>query len=86
VPADLSIVGFDDTPLATTIWPQLTTIHVPIAELTRSAADLLVELIRAQSRDEPHAADHIVIDYTLVRRQSDAAPRVRPQFDALAPV
>lgn len=85
VPADLSIVGFDDTPLATAIWPQLTTIHVPIAELTRAAADLLVERIRAQANDEEHAAEHIVLDFTLVRRQSDAAPRVRPQFEVREP-
>jgi LacI family transcriptional regulator len=81
VPADLSIVGFDDTPLATAIWPQLTTIHVPIAELTRAAADLLVQTIEAQYAGKRPKAAHVMLDYTLVRRQSDAAPRSRPHFD-----
>ena len=84
VPADLSVCGFDDTPLATLIWPQLTTIHVPIAELSRAAADLLVQAIRARESGERISPQHIVLDYTLVRRQSDAPPRIRPQLDLTA--
>jgi len=79
VPADLSICGYDDTPLAKLLWPQLTTIHVPIAELSRAAADLLVEAIRARSSGHGMSPRHVLLDYTLVRRQSDAPPRVRPQ-------
>jgi LacI family transcriptional regulator len=82
VPADLSVCGFDDTPLATLLWPQLTTIHVPIAELSRAAASLLVESINARRTAEEYAPQHIVLDYTLIRRQSDAVPRLRPQPDA----
>jgi LacI family transcriptional regulator len=84
VPADLSICGYDDTPLAALIWPQLTTIHVPIAELSRAAADLLVQAIRARASGRSIAPQHIVLNYTLVRRQSDAPPRVRPQSDPAA--
>jgi LacI family transcriptional regulator len=80
VPADLSICGYDDTPLATLLWPQLTTIHVPIAELSRAAADLLVDAIRARASGQRMSPQHILLDYTLVRRQSDAPPRVRPQL------
>jgi LacI family transcriptional regulator len=79
VPADLSVCGYDDTPLATLIWPQLTTIRVPIAALSRAAADLLVRSIKARESAEERAPQHIVIDYALIRRQSDAAPRLRPQ-------
>jgi LacI family transcriptional regulator len=78
VPADLSICGYDDTPLAKLLWPQLTTIHVPIAELSRAAADLLVKAIRARASGQRMPPQHILLDYTLVRRQSDAPPRVRP--------
>jgi LacI family transcriptional regulator len=81
VPADLSVCGYDDTPLATLIWPQLTTIHVPIAELSRAAADLLVQSIRDRESGREPEPRHVVLDYALVRRQSDAAPRVRPQRD-----
>src|ERR1700761_231643 len=35
VPADLTVAGFDDTPLATTVWPALTNVRKPIAERER---------------------------------------------------
>jgi LacI family transcriptional regulator len=82
VPADLSICGYDDTPLATLLWPQLTTIHVPTAELSRAAADLLVQAISARASGQAISPQHIVLNYTLVRRQSDAPPRTRPQAAA----
>ena len=76
VPGDLTVCGFDDTTLATAIWPELTTIHQPIADMARAAVDLLVTTIRGQG--EPGTAPHRVLDHLLVRRQSDAAPRRRP--------
>jgi len=42
VPGQLSIAGFDDTDLARAVWPMLTTIHQPVAELATTAADLLL--------------------------------------------
>jgi LacI family transcriptional regulator len=41
VPADLAVCGFDDTPLATTIWPNLTTVHQPIGEMGKVAVELI---------------------------------------------
>src|SRR5260221_2989887 len=46
VPSDISIVGFDDTPMATIIWPALTTIHQPVADMARAAVELVLEEIR----------------------------------------
>lgn len=66
VPGDLSICGFDDTPLATTIWPELTTIHQPISDMARSAVDMLVRMVRSKV-----APAHEWLDFTLIRRQSD---------------
>jgi LacI family transcriptional regulator len=37
VPDDLSVVGYDDVPLATDVTPNLTTVHVPRDELGRTA-------------------------------------------------
>lgn len=73
VPGDLTVCGFDDTQLATTIWPELTTIRQPISEMARSAIDLLVDSIRNASADG--ITQHMLHDYQLVRRQSDAPPR-----------
>jgi LacI family transcriptional regulator len=78
VPSDLTVVGFDDSPIATTIWPELTTIRQPIAEMAREALALLVRQIRAKRSATPEAPSHEVMDFALVRRQSDAAPRMRP--------
>ena len=76
VPADLSVCGFDDTPLATTIWPELTTIRQPVAEMSDGAVSMLAELIRAP-RDGGSPADmpHRQMEFELIRRQSDAPPR-----------
>ncbi|MEO7247081.1 MAG: substrate-binding domain-containing protein, partial [Novosphingobium sp.] len=43
VPEDLSIVGFDDTAIAATIWPPLTTVRWPIRAMARSAALKLIQ-------------------------------------------
>ena len=78
VPSDLTVVGFDDAPLATTIWPELTTVRQPIMEMAAAAVDLLVRQIRARRNGEPLSCEHVLMDFALARRQSDAAPRVRP--------
>ncbi|WP_395335020.1 LacI family DNA-binding transcriptional regulator [Novosphingobium sp. BL-8H] len=77
VPGDLTVCGFDDVALATTIWPELTTIQQPIVEMSRRAVELLVTMLRNKRQNEI-GDQRIEIDYKLVRRQSDAAPRRRP--------
>lgn len=66
VPADLSVAGFDDSPLASLVWPQLTTVRQPVAEMAVAAVDLLVQ------RGEPTAA---VLPHALLARGSTAPPR-----------
>lgn len=78
VPGDLTVAGFDDTALATTIWPELTTVRQPIIEMAEAAVQFLVQQIRARRNGQPETPEHLVMDYTLIRRQSDAAPRMRP--------
>lgn len=70
VPRDLSVCGFDDTPLATTIWPALTTIRQPTLDLTRIAFEMILrEIAEPSLRD---ARDlRVTLDYALVERQSD---------------
>ncbi|GGY58614.1 MULTISPECIES: LacI family DNA-binding transcriptional regulator [Pseudoduganella] len=80
VPGDLTVAGFDDTALATTIWPELTTVRQPIAQMAEMAVQFLVRQIRAQRDGAVQAPEHIVMDFSLIRRQSDAAPRRRPKL------
>lgn len=69
VPADLSIVGFDDTTLAAHIWPPLTTVRWPIASMARSAALKLVAGLDGETVEEPS-----MFLSTLIRRASAAPP------------
>lgn len=78
VPSDLSVVGFDDSALATTIWPELTTIRQPIAEMSRAAVELVSAMLRAKRSGEKEPPRRQMLDYALIRRQSDAVPRRRP--------
>lgn len=73
IPADVSVVGFDDTPMSDIVWPPLTTVHQPIREIARRAAGLLIAEIEGTQPD-PELADAFVA-HRLVERQSSAAPR-----------
>jgi len=73
VPRDLSIVGFDDTSAATTVWPELTTIHQPVASMADSAVDILLRSIRRRDRNTRVVVDHVVA-HELVKRDSVAPP------------
>ena len=46
VPEDVSVVGFDDTPIASHTWPPLTTVRQPITRMAKTAADLLIRKLR----------------------------------------
>jgi LacI family transcriptional regulator len=78
VPSDLTVCGFDDTALATTIWPELTTIHQPIADMSVAAMDMLVREVRAKRAGQPVPPARIELEFQMIRRQSDSAPRRRP--------
>ncbi|WP_206240969.1 LacI family DNA-binding transcriptional regulator [Novosphingobium terrae] len=72
VPQDLTVCGFDDTAIATKIWPELTTVRQPIHAMACTALNLLVERIRAERGADRSAVQHKVLDYELVKRDSDA--------------
>lgn len=66
VPGDLSIAGFDDVPLASRIWPALTTIHQPVEEMAVRATAILLRQMRGEDSNE---IEH-TIESTLVIRSS----------------
>ena len=72
VPGDLTVVGFDDTPLATTLWPALTTIRQPVADMARKAVSVLLEEIRRRQRGETLAPLQVFMNFSLVKRASSA--------------
>lgn len=50
VPRDLSVCGFDDTPLATQLWPPLTTVRQPSRDMGKLAALQLMEVLRGRGK------------------------------------
>lgn len=73
VPRDLSIVGFDDSLLATTSWPELTTIRQPIGEMARMAIELLLRHVRARRMGGEAGPTSVQADFSLIVRESSAA-------------
>ena len=71
VPRDLSIVGFDDTPIAAHIWPPLSTVRWPIATMARSAS---LKLISGTQQGSADVTEPALFLSTLIRRASVAAP------------
>jgi len=63
IPEDLSVVGYDDSPLAMRVWPALTTVRVPIRDMGRKAAEKLVGT-------EPDPEEGSEIEARLVVRDS----------------
>jgi len=71
VPQDLSILGYDGVMESAITFPALSTVGQPIHEMGTIAAQVLLSHIR--SRDA--SAQHIVLENTLVLRDSTAAPK-----------
>jgi LacI family transcriptional regulator len=75
VPQDISVVGFDDTSIASTVWPELTTIRQPVAAMAETALDLIIgEIRRRKVGADLKPQDHLVA-HALIKRQSAAPPK-----------
>jgi LacI family transcriptional regulator len=71
IPQDLSVAGFDDIALARQVFPRLTTIRQPLAEMTEQAAGLLLQ----SKNEEARAGETIVVPAALkVRESTGPAP------------
>lgn len=65
VPEDVSIVGFDDLPLAQYVFPQLTSVRVPAADMGAQAVQVLLELIDGKTPRSRALATEIVARGTV---------------------
>jgi len=89
IPGDLSVVGFDDNPMAARLRPALTTVRQDVAEKGRLAAELLIRSIGPDAATLDPDADpikqptemnlHIVLPTELIVRDSTGRPRHRAQ-------
>lgn len=70
VPAQLSVVGFDNIPESALAEPALTTVQQPMRQMGREAVAMLVRLIAGEELTETH----LTLDTTLVLRRSTSTP------------
>ena len=77
VPSDLSVTGFGNTTIATSNWPELTTLSYPVADMASSAMHALLRHVRAVREGRVPCIERSGMRLDIVRRQSDAAPRRR---------
>ena len=69
VPDDLSIAGFDDSVIATVVWPQLTTVRQPIKEMAAAAVNMVTTECRGQAKNQSTARN---LPIKLIMRESTA--------------
>lgn len=67
IPRDLSVVGFDDLPMASRVWPNLTSVRLPIRDMGRMAAERLLAPMRGL---DPAKLDQAEVRPSLVVRDS----------------
>jgi len=72
IPDDLTVIGYDDSPLAQILCPSLTTMHQPIFDIGRLAAERVIAKI---DDDVAAAAGTISFVPNLIVRGSSAPPR-----------
>ncbi|MTI86910.1 MAG: LacI family transcriptional regulator [Balneolaceae bacterium] len=71
VPAEFSVVGFDDLPIAQYTIPPLTTVHQPIYQKGKRAANMLVNQI--ENKDAPIVHDNLEAEL-IIRESTAPAP------------
>ena len=71
IPEDLSVVGFDDLPLARWVGPPLTTVRQPLTEMAEVAARMVIDLARG---NRPGTL-RVDLATSLIERSSTAPPR-----------
>lgn len=70
VPDQIQLVGFDDTPLASLLTPQLTTIHQPIDQLCRLSVDTIIA--QRNGNDVP---SRTILNVKLIQRETTRLPQ-----------
>ena len=71
VPDDVAVVGYDDSPIALSVRPQLTSVRQPIEEMGREMARLLVAAVDG---NEP-VQRRVILATELIRRASSGGRR-----------
>lgn len=82
IPEDISILGFDDIPQASIVYPKLTTVRQPLEQMGQVAVKMLLEQIEHRS----HPPQRITLDTQLIIRDSCGPVRKKRQESARKPL
>jgi LacI family transcriptional regulator len=72
IPEDIAIIGFDDAPISSAVWPALTTVRQPYLEMARRSIQILDaagDTLTASDRQVRH-----IIDHEIIVRETTPAP------------
>ncbi|WP_308238220.1 substrate-binding domain-containing protein [Phenylobacterium sp. J367] len=69
IPGDLSVVSYDDSPMAARLFPRLSSVRLPIREIGKTAAQMLLR--NGEGEPSPAAPE---FEPTLIVRESAASP------------
>lgn len=61
IPGELSVVGYDDSPLASQLWPAMSTIRLPVRDIGRQAAAMLLAQENTQSGAMTSVTPHLMV-------------------------
>jgi LacI family transcriptional regulator len=70
IPDDISIIGFDDIPQTSLVWPAMTTIKQPLEKMGRVATQMLLDLLKHPEKE----AERIELPTELIIRDSCSMP------------
>jgi LacI family transcriptional regulator len=76
VPDDLTIVGFDDSPSAISVWPELTTIDQPVSAMASSAFNLVLGKAEPNSKSDGALPFDYIHPWRLIKRGSSGPANV----------
>jgi DNA-binding LacI/PurR family transcriptional regulator len=75
VPRDVSVIGFDGTEISQFFSPRLTSVEVPLRNISALGTEMLLRQIRQHTTSADIKPEHIVVPTRLVVRESTAPPR-----------
>lgn len=74
IPQDISLIGFDNIPQTTLVYPHLTTVHQPLEDMGRVATQMLLSYLKEHTR----SYRRVTLATRLVIRQSCQPPKKQP--------
>ena len=73
IPKDLSVVGFDDSPLSRQVWPSLTTVRQPVSDMAERATEMVIQARQQTRPNATERASTITFAYEVILRSSSGS-------------